>query len=568
MKTIKLNLTVKILACVLLPIILLVVLSVMSIRDVGNLMADRLQEDHLTTANYAIAQMLNLVSTEPFHIEGDELYRGALNLTADSTIMDKFKENSGVDVTLFFGSTRRVTTITGADGNRILGTAMADTLYQQIKNDGYYFSESVLVEGEPYYGVYTLMKDYGKGNEVILFTGVSVADTRAIYSKRLDTTVIFMIVIAAVFLVLAQFVVRGIVKSIKESVSDLNEVADGKLNFSVSEKMTARGDEVGNIARSIDSLMKKFIDIVDNLNVSTDTLTDFSESIKTNFATINESIANINIAVEEIANGATSQANETQSVAEQMNEMGYAVDKASDSIVTLKQSAEEMEASNLEVSATLDDLVKISTHTRESIEAVQKQTDATNQSVTAIQDAIALISNISEQTNLLSLNASIEAARAGEQGRGFAVVADEVRKLAEQSGESAEQINSVVQQLIDKSNSSVAAMNAVTEEMQLQYDKLNQTKDVFGNLNMEIKNVTNAVDSIAGEIEHINRAKNEVYTNLESLAAISEENAASTEETSATMMQLSEIVNECDKAVGQLGSISDSLEGNVKKFTL
>ena len=568
MNNIKLNLTVKILACVLLPIILLVLFSVLSIREVGTLMADRLREDHLSTANYDVDEMLDLINTEQFHLEGDELYRGSLNLTQDTTLIDGIKAESGVDVTIFYGKTRRTTTITGSDGKRILGTDMADTLYQQIKTGGYYFSDSVSVEGEPYYGVYTLMEDYGAGDEVILFTGISVTDTLAIYSQRLTTTIIFMIVIAAVFLVLAQFVVRGIVKSIQASVTDLNEVADGKLNFEVSEKMTARGDEVGNIARSIDSLMKKFIDIVDNLNVSTDTLTEFSDSIKTNFATINDSISNINIAVEEIANGATSQANETQSVAEQMNEMGYAVDKASDSIIILKESTEGMETSNRAVSATLDELVKISTSTRQSIEAVQKQTDDTNQSVTEIQNAIALISNIAGQTNLLSLNASIEAARAGEQGRGFAVVADEVRKLAEQSSESAEQINTIVQQLIDKSNSSVAAMKAVTEEMQNQYDKLNQTKEVFGNLNTEIQNVSNAVDSISGEIENINRAKNEVYSNLESLAAISEENAASTQETSATMTQLSEIVEECDKAVGQLGSISDSLEGNVKKFTL
>lgn len=568
MKNIKLNLTIKILACVLLPIVLLVLFSVLSIREVGTLMADRLREDHLSTANYDVDEMLDLINTEQFHLEGDELYRGSLNLTQDTTLIDGIKAESGVDVTIFYGKTRRTTTITGSDGKRILGTDMADTLYQQIKAGGYYFSDSVSVEGEPYYGVYTLMEDYGAGDEVILFTGISVTDTLAIYSKRLTTTIIFMIVIAAVFLILAQFVVRGIVKNIKESVDNLNEVADGKLNFAVSEKMTARGDEVGNIARSIDSLMKKFIDIVDNLNVSTDTLTEFSDSIKTNFATINDSISNINIAVEEIANGATSQASETQSVAEQMNEMGYAVDKASDSIIILKESTEGMETSNRAVSATLDELVKISTSTRQSIEAVQKQTDDTNQSVTEIQNAIALISNIAGQTNLLSLNASIEAARAGEQGRGFAVVADEVRKLAEQSSESAEQINSVVQQLIDKSNSSVAAMKAVMEEMQNQYDKLNQTKDVFGNLNTEIQNVSNAVDSISGEIENINRAKNEVYSNLESLAAISEENAASTQETSATMTQLSEIVEECDKAVGQLGSISDSLEGNVKKFTL
>ncbi|MCH5258402.1 MAG: methyl-accepting chemotaxis protein [Lachnospiraceae bacterium] len=568
MNKVKLNLTVKILACVLIPIIILGGFSVSAIRDVGMLMADRLQEDHLITSNYAVRDRLSAISTVPLRLEGENLYLGELNLTEDSSMIDRFKENSGVEVTFFYGKTRRATTITGSDGKRILGTDMSDTLYSQIKADGYYFSDNVSVEGEPYYGVYTLMKDYGPGNEVIVFTGISVENTLAIYSQRLNTTVAFMVVVAVICLLIAQLVVRGIVKNIKASVADLNEVADGKLNFTVNEKMTARGDEVGNIARSIDSLMKKFIGIVDNLNVSSDTLVDFSDSIRTNFEAINESISNINIAVDEIANGATSQANETQSVAEQMNEMGYAVEKATDSIVTLKQSTEGMETSNNAVRATLDELVKISTTTRESIEVVQKQTDDTNQSVAKIQDAIALISNIAGQTNLLSLNASIEAARAGEQGRGFAVVADEVRKLAEQSSESAEQINSIVQQLIDQSNSNVAAMRAVTDKIQTQYDKLTQTQDVFGNLNIEIGNVANAVDSIAGEIENINRAKNEVYSNLESLAAISEQNAASTEETAATMAQLSELVNECDNSVGKLGSISDSLEDNVKKFTL
>lgn len=568
MKKMKLNLTVKILACVMIPIIVLALLSASSTNDVGTLMANRLREDHLMTANYAVEQILNSVSTGQFYVKDEKLYRGATNLTDNTRMFDQFKEKSGVDVTIFYGKTRRVTTIAGSDGNRILGTEMADTLYQQVKADGYYFSDSVKVESEPYYGVYTLMEDTGEGGEVILFTGISVVDTLAIYSQRVTTTAVFMVALAAVFLAIAIFFVKSIVKNIKGSVADLNEMADGKLNFTVSEKMTARGDEIGNIARSVDSLMKNLVDIVDNLNVSTDTLTDFTDSIKTNFAAINESISNINIAVEEIANGATSQASETQSVAEQMNEMGYAVDKATDSIITLKQSTEGMDASNREVSATLEELVKISTHTRESIEEVQKQTDDTNQSVAEIQDAIALISNIAGQTNLLSLNASIEAARAGEQGRGFAVVADEVRKLAEQSSESAEQINTVVQQLIGKSNSSVAAMRAVTEEMQNQYDKLNQTKDVFDNLNAEIQNVTNAVESISGEIETINNAKNVVYGSLESLAAISEENAASTQETSATMTQLSELVNDCDNSVGKLGSISDSLEGNVKKFIL
>lgn len=568
MKKIKFSLTVKILACVIIPLLFLMVFSSLSIEGVGTLMADSLEEQRLSTANYAVQEMLSLTGTEDFSLKGDDLYLGDINLTSDSSILDSMKDGSGVETTIFYGNTRKATSITGNDGNRILGTQLSDEVYHQIVADGYYFSDHVEVEGVAYYGVYKVIADYGEGNEIILFSGATSAETHSIYQGKLTQAIIVMIVIALIFAVISAIVIRLICKYLQASVSNLKEVAEGKLNFAVNSKLTSRGDEVGNIARAIDSLMKKFIEIVNNLHGSSSTLTDFSTNIRENFETINLSISNINIAVEEIATGATNQANETQEVAGQMNDMGIAVDNASENIVSLKQSTNSMEASNRAVSETLDQLVTISNSTKDSIETVQEQTNETHESAMKIQNVVELISDIAAQTNLLSLNASIEAARAGEQGKGFAVVADEVRKLAEQSKQATEQIAMIVQQLIDNSNNSVDAMNTVMSEIRNQYDKLHQTKEVFEHLNEEIFNVTNAVENISGEIEHINSAKDIVYRNLESLAAISEENAASTQETSATMMQLSTIVNECDQAVGRLGDISDSLEGNVKQFTL
>ena len=568
MKKMKLNLTAKILLCVALPIIVLVTFAVLGIRNVGNLMAEQMLEQRLLIADHSLAQMLDLVSTDTFHMEGDDIYLGSLNLTEDNSVIDTFHQETNIDVAIFYGTTRRATTVRDQNGNRAVGTIMADATHQQLKTDGFSFSNNVIVEGEPYYAMYYMMRDYGGGEDVTICTGISAESARVIYEKRLESTAIFMVAIAAVGLIISILIAQGIVRSIQSSVTDLNKVAEGKLNFAVSEKMVARGDEVGNIARSINSLLHEFIDIVHNLHGSSNTLTDFSNNIRENFTAINESISEINNAVEEVATSATTQATATQDVAEQMNEMGVAVEKSSENIGTLKGITGEMETTNQEVSETLDSLVSISNSTRESIEKVQRQTNDTNQSAMEIQSVVNLISDISSQTNLLSLNASIEAARAGEQGRGFAIVADEVRQLAEQSRQSADQIEGIVRKLIENSNNSVNAMNVVMDDIHIQNDKLNQTKDVFAHLRAEISNVTSAVDGIANEIASIDQAKNKVFDDLGDLAAISEENAASAQETSATMAHLSELVNECNNAVGELGDISDSLEGNVKKFTL
>jgi methyl-accepting chemotaxis protein len=179
-----------------------------------------------------------------------------------------------------------------------------------------------------------------------------------------------------------------------------------------------------------------------------------------------------------------------------------------------------------------------------------------------------VIADIASQTNLLSLNASIEAARAGEHGKGFAVVADEIRQLADQSNESAKEIGAIVQELIHNSNVSVETMNSVLQEMHIQLDKLNVTREVFEKLNGEVGNVAVAIDNISEQIEEINRGKDDVLSSAESLASIAQQNAASTEETSASMVELSDIVNECTENTQQLVTISKEMNENVNKFSL
>ena len=270
----------------------------------------------------------------------------------------------------------------------------------------------------------------------------------------------------------------------------------------------------------------------------------------------------------EIAAGSTQQAADTLGVGYGIANLVIAVDRTTESINELSKSAEIMKQSNETVASTLKELIEISERAEASVDEVQKQTDLTNASAQDINTAIDLISGLANKTNLLSMNASIEAARAGEMGRGFAVVAEEIRGLADQSKESADTIRKIVQTLIDNSNQSVHIMDEVVGEIKLQGEKLEATGDVFESLDAEVRKVVRAISDISGEINNITQVKESVIANVDGLASVSENNAAGTEETVATMEQLDRIVSDCRDTTKALQRISNELISNANKFRL
>lgn len=561
-----LNLMTKILITALIPLILIVVIAGVSIHSVGSVVARKLVKHELQTASYALEMTLDSLGGGDYRSDGTNLYRGNYNLTANNQTIDDFKKKTNVDVTVFWKKTRMVTSVIDKDGKRVTGTAISDSVYDKVMQDGKYFSDNTDIEGTEYYGYYETLKNADGSSQAIIFTGMPSSDVKAIYKKRLVNTTVFMIIIALMVCALLAMVITFIVKAITKVIGHLDEVADGELDFKISEKLLQRSDEIGNIARSVHTLIGGLASIVVNIHHSTGELAEFKDDFQQKFETINNSISNVNVAVDEIANGATSQADETQKVNSQINDMGDAITKTSQNVDSLTQSTEQMKEHNEQLDTTIQELMAISDRNKESLAAVYNQTNETNQSVMHIGNAVDMITDIAGQTNLLSLNASIEAARAGEYGKGFAVVADQIRQLADQSANTAKEIGEIVAELIENSNTSVETMGVVRQEMTGQYEKLNTTKNIFEQLNEEVNNVVTAIESISTEVESLDKLKGEVLGSAESLAAIAQENAASTEETSASMMELGEIVNDCNAKTQQLVNIADSMEENVHKF--
>lgn len=564
------RLALKLSLTVIVPIFLITVAGIL----LGALKQGDLSKSLVEREISGVARSVRQTYTEldhdgKFTMDGDILTKGTQKLSGDYALIDQLKKEQDVEISLFYGDVRILTTLTDESGKREINTKLSSQVYEALQKGEDYFAPDIELFGKPYFGYYVPLYQPGTQDVVgSIFCGRSQTQVNDGLRSTIFSMVAVMLGIFAVAFIAVLYMVIRIVKSLEGAVSNLGSVAKGVLNFEMKPEIVKRSDEVGDMARAIQSLIQSLHGILTNITDSSKALEDFSEQFSDSFQSISDSISNINTAVEEIAGGASDQANETMKANQKVSEMGQALEETSSKVETLSSSSEKMKEYNKTAGDNLEELNEISEKTRESVIAVQKQTNLTNQSAQQIQEATEMITDIADQTSLLSLNASIEAARAGENGKGFAVVADEIRNLSEQSRQSAERIGEIVNHLLDNSDTSVQTMNEVVEKIEVQNDKLSETGQMFRSLNTEINEVAAAITQIRQQTDALNKQKEMVMGIVDSLASIAEENAASTEETSASMLELNEIIGTCHQATGDLTRLAEQLAENTKQFDI
>lgn len=191
------------------------------------------------------------------------------------------------------------------------------------------------------------------------------------------------------------------------------------------------------------------------------------------------------------------------------------------------------------------------------------EVDKTSIEIGSITEAI---SQISEQTNLLSLNAAIEAARAGEQGKGFAVVAEEVRKLASQSSMSASKVKELINGIQDKSKAAVKAIEDGKLIAKEQNNSVIEAKDIFVEILKSVEKITSDMKNLKTYSLEMENEKNEIVEVLETLSASTEESSAATEQISATTEQQLASVNQIAKHTQDLNKLAEKLRDAVNAF--
>lgn len=377
------------------------------------------------------------------------------------------------------------------------------------------------------------------------------------------------IAVLVVFSILGFFITEFTVRPINRITSVIAKLSD--MDFTENDyqiTLNKRKDETGSMSRAISSLREQLREMVSEIKQLSEEIFHSAETLSAGAKNTAETMEEVEKTVAEIAQGATSHAQETQRATENVILMGSMVEETNTQVDSLKDNAASIISSSDEAVNILGHLEEINKKTQDSINTIYEQTNTTNESAVKIREATAIITSIAEETNLLSLNASIEAARAGEQGRGFAVVAAQIQKLAEQSDESARQIETIVNSLIGDSQGAVETMNSVKEVIGQQSENVNKTNNVFKQVKAGIGSSADGVTAIADRTKKLDEARVSVVDIVQNLTAIAEENAASTEETSASVTEVSAIIADISENAERLKTISDKLEAHMGIFKL
>lgn len=517
----------------------------------------------------AVRGSFNAVDSGDFSLGEDGcLYKGDTNLTPTEDALDYYTEGSSTYLTVCWENTRIASTFISEDGTRPVGSQIDDDVWQAMQRGETYKKMNMEILGTHFYAIYTPLLNPDGTVVGALFSGQPSAEIEQYMNSKLTMMIVLALVVLIVCCISGYFMANGIAKALVEASGVLELMSEGHLDVSVPEIVMKRTDEIGYMGECATNLVDKLRAIVGELKKSSQSLSESGHSLDEMAGQSSAAADEISRAVEDISKGAVSQAEEIETASQEIATMGEVIENIVTSVGNLTDTSQTMIAAGDASSHTIQQLSESNDRTTAAVARISEQIQMTNASIEKIGEAASLITSIADQTSLLSLNASIESARAGEAGKGFAVVAGEIQKLAVQSDEAAAEIQQIIDTLLAESEKTMVVMKETESLIAEQSDKLDDTKSRFNEVSDGITVSREGTDVIRDDASACDNARAQVIDVISNLSAISQENAASAEQTTASMEELNATINMLAEAAGSLKHLSSELNEDMNFFKL
>ena len=474
----------------------------------------------------------------------------------------------GVELTLFQQDTRIGTSLedTSNPTGRNIGTKCNPEIWEKVKTGQTYLADDVVINGDTYYVAYvplTLADGtvWGMG-----FAGEKTESVNTVRSKMAQEMGIIGVIILLLSAVAITFSSRLIQKPMKKITGSLQALSQGELSVEIDAVSDVR--DIKKIIDSAKELQQRLTGVVTKVSENTEALDQAVETVDLMSENSASGAKTISVAVSEVTLGNQSLAQHVERVSGETLAIEKGIDEINQNVQALVTNATGIKQVNMDAASYMDKVMESSGKSVDVVAQINVQIEETNKAVSKIDQAVAMITSIANQTNLLSLNASIEAARAGEAGRGFAVVADEIRELADQSKNSAEEIQNIINHVKEQSEKTVRLSSLVAETIAEEQVLVKDAQDKFDDLSEGVEASVVAISSIHEKTAALNGATERIVSVVSDLSALSEENAASSEEMNASVEDITEGVEEIKRNSDEMRGMSLQLKESVAYFKL